>query len=345
VVGTYTQARQRGEVQRMSFGRFGEETAIIAGVGGFGRAMGTEAEYAAQTRMMAAFGGRYEANPGAAYAEYYGRQQGPKSEMGETLNWEALTQVMRANPQGIQWGTRRLNPRTSMTDQEILMSEGAEIPEYRAAQFAVAMRRAGGNRELAMVLLGESTSAQTPAQRRIEFETLEKQAAMPGGIAGQFRAPGAAQTGEAVVAGREGRPYRPGQDILERQMTPEELAQTGLVKGLEDARTTMLKAIQDTAAAFNTSKDAGEALGKIFGDLWSASDKLKTMFEIMALIPGLGMVGMGGTAAITALQNQGNITNEGTVPTPYGDIHVLPPGVMPWLRDQASRLMPRKTGP
>jgi hypothetical protein len=327
LVGAYTQAQARGELQRMSFGRFGEAVTQIAGVGGFGRAMGTEEQYAEQARMMAAFGGRYEANPAGAFAEYYARQYGPKSEMGEVINFQAMADVMRTNPQGVQWRGRTLNPRTSYIDQQILMQQGAEIDEYRAAQFARARQQAGGNRDFGIELYMQATGTQDYAQGLREYEALAEQE-RTGGIAGRFRAPGAAQTGEAVVAGREAAPYRRGQEILERQMTPEELALTGVVKILEDARSTMLNRIQTTAEAFNTTTTAAEGLVKIFTDLTAAGDKLKTVADEIAGLPGRA----GWQPGVAAPLDVDQWLERSTTPYPRPPTTPLP-------------TQPRKTGP
>ena len=302
LVGVYEQARTRGELTRMSYGRFAEEATRVASVGGFGTPLMGEVEAGDVTRMMAAFGGRYAANPGAAFAEYYGRQQAPKSVLGAALNWQTLADVMQTNPQGVPMEGApggMLRPGRSYIDQQVLLEEGARSPAYRASQFARAQRESGGNRDLAILLYKQMTNASTTGEALREFTALEGQSAQPGGIAGAFQTAGATATGQAAVAGRERRPYHPGEDILRRRMTPEELAETGVVRLLEEARTDMLKTIQDTALAFNTSKDSADALGKIFGDLGGAADKLKSVFELMALIPGFGWVGLGGTAAIT----------------------------------------------
>lgn len=285
LLGAYTQAQQRGELQRMSVGRFGEAAAQIAATGGFGRMMLTPEQAAEQTRMMAAFGGRYEADPAGAFQEYYARQYGPKSEMGETINFQAMADVMRANPEGVQWGDRTLHPQTSYIDQQILMQQGADIPAYRAAQFRRARQMAGGNRDLAIEQYMQATGTTDYAQGLREYEALAEQE-RTGGIAGRFKAPGAAATGEAVARQREARPHREGQDILERQMTPEELALTGVVKALEEARTRMLNGIQTTAEAFNTTTTAAEGVVKIFQDLMAAGDKLKTVVEEITRLPG-----------------------------------------------------------
>jgi hypothetical protein len=313
LVGTFEQARTRGELGRMSFGRYGEEVAQVAGVGGFGAATFAPEEYAAMTQTMAAFGGRYEANPGAAFGQYYARQHAPKSEIGQTLNYMAMADVMRQNPAGVRWGERMLQPRANWLHQQIMMSEGAHIPEYRAAQYARAMQMAGGNPVLGAQLYGQMTNAQDPAQSLIEFERLQQEAGQPGGIVGAYRAraAAAAPAGEAAIAAREASPYKPGQDILAREATAEELARTGAVKLLEDARTSMLKTIQDTAHAFNTTQSSAEALTTIFGDVWGAADKLKTVFlGLAAFFPSAAPMALTAAGAIQAAEW----------------IHGLPPG-------------------
>jgi hypothetical protein len=312
LVGTFEQARARGDLSRMSFGRYGEEVARVAAVGGFGAATFAPEEYGAMVQTMAGFGGRYAANPAAAFGEYYARQHAPKSEIGQTLNYMAAADVMRENPAGVRWGNRMLQPRANWLHQQIMMSEGAHIPEYRAAQYARAMQMAGGNPVLGVQLYGQMTNAQDPAQALIEFERLQQEAGQPGGIVGAYRAraAAAAPVGEAAIAAREGAPYKPGQDILAREATPEELARTGAVKLLEEARTSMLKTIQETSLAFNTTQNSAEALGKIFGDVWSAADKLNAVFLALALIPGAAPMAFTAAGTVQAAQW----------------IHGLPPG-------------------
>jgi hypothetical protein len=302
LVGVFTQARQRGELGRMSFPRFGGEAAQVAEIGGFGTPLTGVAEAGDITRMMAGFGGRYEANPAAAFAEYTARQQAPKSVLGEALNYEAVAQVMRQHPEGVPWGNRTLHPESSWVDQQILMSEGARIPAYQAAQFAVARRHGGGSRDAATILYGQMTNAPRLAEARLEYETRQEQAGRPGGIAGAFTTQGATATGAAELAAREGRPWQPGQDIRERQMLPEELARTGAIKLLEQARTEMLTTIKDTAAAFNDTKSAGEALGQEFGTLREAAEKLKLVLMGMSLLPG--PAGWGARAGWLAMESE-----------------------------------------
>lgn len=286
LVGAFAQAQGRGELQRMSFERFGEAAAAIAGTGGFGRMMVSREQAAEQTRMMAAFGGRYEANPAGAFQQYYERQYAPKSELGEVINWQAMADVMRANPQGIPYAGGTLNPQTSFVDQQILLQQGGtDIDAFRAAQFRRARSLAGGNRDQAIINYMQATNLNDYAQGRREYETLLAQEGTPEGITGRFRAPGAAQVGEAVVAGREARPWRRGQDIRDREMLPEALAETDVVKTLEDARTLMMDRMQKIAESFNYTNSAAEGLVKIFTDLTTEGGKLKTLIEDFQRLP------------------------------------------------------------
>lgn len=298
LAGVYEQARARGELQRMSFGRFAGEVAGIAGVGGLGAQPLSETQAGRYGEFMAQTGPRYEANPAAAFQQYYAGQQGQKSEIGDTLNWMAVARVMREHPEGIRWGNRVLQPRGSWIDQQILMSEGAHIPAYQQAQFQEAQRMAGGNRQLAMSYFGQMTGTTSPADTLQRFEVMERRMAQPGGHVGLMEAAPPTGAGEAAVAARERQPYQPGQDIRERRMLPEELAQTGIIKWLEDAQTQIQKTVLNMAQAFNTTEDATKLLGDAFKSLILDVDKLKAALDPLGIFKGItGLLPPWGRAA------------------------------------------------
>jgi hypothetical protein len=166
LTGQYNQfVRGRALISRP---RFVQAAIDVAAVGGLQAAPLSEGDYGMIAQRMVAMGGRYQADPGGAYAQEFAGFQSPAGALGTAVRQQGISDVA-ARQQWVRLGNRWVNLRDPM-GRLIAEQQAAQIPEIRQGIFGAAQRMAGGNTGLGMTLFGEAAGIDNAMQAADRYQ-------------------------------------------------------------------------------------------------------------------------------------------------------------------------------
>ena len=286
-------------------GRFWEEAAAVAEVGGLGAVRLSTPQYGRYAAFMGEIGGpesRYGAHPAQAYAE---RAEGMVSGGGplqQILQHRALSRLAAQTPT-VMLGNRQLNIAGSWIDRQIAMENAYQIPAVEAAYQHEVGRLGGGNADLQTFYYQQIFGSRRLLQARQEDEGMAGVARAPGGILGRLTtAPDVARENLTIAQRealqREDPAALEGYKLRVRDAEKQIAAETELIKSLNNIGTEVVTALGKSTKAYEENEGIVRALNQGLREL---NPNLLAGLAALGLVVGAatgGPVALGlGTAA------------------------------------------------
>ena len=286
-------------------GRFWEEAAAIAEVGGLGAVRLPTPQYGRYAAFMGEIGGpesRYGAHPAQAYAERAEGMVGGGGPMQQILQHRALSRLAAQTPI-LMLGNRRLNIAGSWIDRQIAMENAYQIPAVEAAYQHEVERQSGGNADLQTFYYQQIFGSRRLLQARQEAEGMAGVARTPGGILGRLtQAPDLARENLTIAQRealqREDPAALEGYKLRVRDAEKQIAAETELIKSLDNIGTQVVTALGKSTKAYEENEGIVRALNQGLREL---SPNLLGGLAALGIVVGAatgGPVALGlGTAA------------------------------------------------
>jgi type II secretory pathway pseudopilin PulG len=245
--------------------RFIQEATRVGEMGGLAAPPLTEQFRARALDYTAGFGGRYAAQPGAAFAGMGERLAHPTGTLGQVLQVQALDRL-RQRQRYINWQGERLDLEDP-EDLRVVMENIGTIPEAQEALRQEVVRQGGGSRSLQRFLYGQAGGA-TATQARREWPGWQEYARQHGGIDIGFQRPiDTTEEQRKIDARKAAEEGTVGKAVLRARTAEEEISELGPMRALLDTELALTNAVGKAAESFNEGRPFLQSLSDGLGEL------------------------------------------------------------------------------